>query len=496
MSQAQQAIDPAILTIQQRIVLILIPVIAAVIAVFGSQYPLWIALALVGAISAYAIGKWPEASTLLVVFILYTNSAAIAVEFHGVPFIVGASFIGLLIIPLSYYVLVRRETIVLPSTMVLLILLSAVRLVGAVTAKHPDIAMQELMALVVEGALLYFLIINVVRTPETLRRVIWTLVAAGALISLAPLYQQATGDFDNNIGGFGQMSNAAFNIDSGADSGPVQPRLAGSVGEQNRFAQVMLMLFPLALFRWRGEQHQGLKLFAIVATGLITLAVVLTFSRGAAVGMVAVLFTMAFFRYIQFKHLLWVLAGLSLLLLAIPQYGTRMAKLGGVVAVADSSAGTADGSLQSRFTEMGAAILVYLDHPIIGVGPGMFRYHYRDYAEQIGLRVFAKGRRSHSLYLDLAAETGTTGLLLFSTTVLITLRDLLSSYRRWRTTWPEQANIAASFILVIVAYLTTAIFLHSAYIRFFWLMMALAYAASHVVQEKNSQALPSAQVPA
>src|SRR5688572_26773482 len=46
----------------------------------------------VGALlTGLALFVWPDLATLLVIFILYTNAAVIAVNFHGVPYIVGAA---------------------------------------------------------------------------------------------------------------------------------------------------------------------------------------------------------------------------------------------------------------------------------------------------------------------------------------------------------------------------------------------------------------------
>ena len=67
------------------------------------------------------------------------------------------------------------------------------------------------------------------------------------------------------------------------------PRMAGSIGETNRFAQTMLMLVPLGIFRAIDERSALLRVVAGLLTVLITLAVVLSFSRGAAVGLAFVL---------------------------------------------------------------------------------------------------------------------------------------------------------------------------------------------------------------
>lgn len=495
MTQVPQTLDSVAPSLHPRLMLAL-PFVAGLLAVLAIQNPVWTFLAIMVAAVTFAVAKWPEASTLTVVFILYSNIAAIAVEFHGVPLILSASFFLLLAIPLFYHIVMRREKIIVQPTLLLLILFVMVQLVGTVSALHPDIASRELLTSLTEGALLYFLIINVVRTQQTLRRVIWTLVAAGMLMSLAPLYQQMTGQFDNNLGGFGQVSNAAFAIETGTEIGPVQPRMAGSVGEQNRFAQVLLMLLPLALFRWWGESTSHWRMLAALATGLITGAIILTFSRGAAVGFLVILTAMVALRYIPVQRLSLILLFLVVAVIAVPHYGARIAKLQALWTLVDSeNTGQSgpDGSMKSRMIEMGAAGLVFLDHPLVGVGPGMFRYHYREYAEQVGLRVFTKSRQSHSIIPGLAAETGLLGLFLFTAIMLITVRDLVRAHGRWKASRPDQANVAASFVLVVIAYMTTAMFLHLAYVRYFWLMMALASVASRVGDHDASSAATAEQ---
>jgi hypothetical protein len=42
----------------------------------------------------------------------------------------------------------------------------------------------------------------------------------------------------------------------------------------------------------------------------------------------------------------------------------------------------------------------------------------------------------------------------------------------------ELANLSTGFFLAIVSYMTTGIFLHFAYIRYFWLMIALSVVVS------------------
>jgi len=129
------------------------------------------------------------------------------------------------------------------------------------------------------------------------------------------------------------------------------------------------------------------------------------------------------------------------------------------------------------------------DHPLIGVGPGGYPRSYREYAEQIGIRVQLADRQPHNLYLGLAAETGLLGLACFLGVVGVTLATLWRARRRMLLVDPARAAMLSGFILSVVAYLTTAVFLHLSFQRYFWLLMALAGAATYLAS--RSPAIPA-----
>jgi O-antigen ligase len=121
---------------------------------------------------------------------------------------------------------------------------------------------------------------------------------------------------------------------------------------------------------------------------------------------------------------------------------------------------------------MAAAGLVFVEHPVLGVGPGMFRYHFLEKADALGFQVHGTTRMAHCALLEIAAEHGILGLGSFLAILLVTLRRLA----RIRTTdrRPEVVNMATAFILVLVVLMTTGVFLSFAYVRYYWLMLALA----------------------
>src|SRR4051794_27544212 len=442
-----------------------------------------------GLLVILAILAKPNLATLIVVFILFTNAAVIAVNFHNVPKLVGGSLPALLVFPLASYVIVRREKLVMSPILLPIFMFFAVQVAGTLFSAFRYEATNNLLTFILEGMGIFFLLTNVVRTPRMLRQVTWALLLAGGFIGALSVYQQFTHTFQNNYWGFAQMSFAQINTGVETINGAVTaPRLAGQIGEKNRYAQVMLMLVPIGIFRFWGEKKNLMRLLAALMTGLIAMGAALAYSRGAAVGFVLMLMIMVFMRYIKIWQVGIIVVLLAGVLVLVPTYATRLTSIQTLVASFsdDTQAGvaSADGATLGRLTEMGTAGLVFLDHPILGVGPGLFPLYYQDYADLIGLRTKNADRQAHDLYVSIAAETGGLGLACFLLIIYITLRGLARTRKRWLKDEPEIANMATAYMLSIVTYLTTGIFLHFAFIRYFWLILALAAAVIYIAERR------------
>jgi len=456
--------------------------LSAGVGAIGGNNPV-LAVASVGALLlAVSMAIRPDVAAFVVVGVLYSNAAVIAVQFHGVPAFAAVAVPLLLIVPVGYELVVRRRPVVITSAFPLMIVFFLVQILGTIFADDVASAYDELVTFVVEGIGLYFLIINTIRSIDTLRWVVWVLLAVGTFLGLLSFYQDATKTYDNNYGGFAQMSDALISTGSAASGADAQPRLAGPIGEKNRYAQVMLMLVPLGLF-WAVSARRRLpKILAIGAAGAASLGVALTFSRGAAVGFALVLLVMIALGYIRPIQVFLVGLAVALLMVAVPTYGNRLGSLVDLTSLVsgDSSSGSPDGAVLSRATEGIAALLVFADHPLIGVGPGRFPAYYRLYADDVGIRVLNQDRQAHDLYLHIAAETGILGLVAFLGILGLTLRDLIRVRKRWLKLRPDVAAMATGLGLAVVTYMTTGLFLHLSYARYFWLVLAVAGAAAHL----------------
>jgi putative inorganic carbon (hco3(-)) transporter len=462
------------------VVLVAAIAVAAGVGAIGGNNPV-LAVAGAGALLlAVSMAIRPDVASLVVVGILYSNAAVIAVQFHDVPAFAAVAVPLLLIVPVGYELIVRHRPVVVTSSFPLMVVFLLVQILGTIFADDVSSAFDELTTFVVEGIGLYFLIINTIRSVDTLRWVVWVLLAVGIFLGALSFYQDATKTYDNNYGGFAQMSEAV--IDPGTGAADLQPRLAGPIGEKNRYAQIMLMLVPLGLF-WAVSARKRLpRILAIVAAGAASVGVALTFSRGAAVGFAIVLVIMIAMGYIKPIQIFLVGLAVALLMVAVPTYGNRLGSLVDLTSAfsGDSTAGSPDGAILSRATEGLTALLVFADHPLVGVGPGRFPAYYRLYADEVGIRVLNADRQAHDLYLHIAAETGILGLVAFMGILALTLRDLLRVRRRWLRLRPDVAAMATGLMLAVVTYMTTGLFLHLSYARYFWLILAIAGAAAQI----------------
>jgi O-antigen ligase len=251
----------------------------------------------------------------------------------------------------------------------------------------------------------------------------------------------------------------------------------------------MLMLVPLGIFRVISERSTLLRATAGGMTLLITLGVVLSFSRGAAVGLAALVLALLFLRMIRMRYVLAMVVVLAAILVAFPQYTNRLTSLAGVGGLDSTGTSAVDNSLLSRATETLSAALVMVDHPVTGVGPGMFPVYYEAYANTVGILVRNDiERQAHNLYLGFGAELGVPGLIVFLLIAYSVVRMLLAARRASIVKRPDLERLTTPFLLALMTYYVTGMFLHLSFARFYWAMLAVATAAAVITLREMASA--------
>jgi O-antigen ligase len=417
----------------------------------------------------------PDAAVPVFAAGFYLNLPVVMAAAAGLSTSLGSAFALVLVLPVVVHVVLRREALVLTPALGLMLGYLVALVVSATFAGGPGSdSASEVFTFLLEGLLLFLLVTNAVRTPQVLRAVVWALLLAGAVMGLVSVWAELTHTYRNALGGFAQVS-----ADHVPGIGPKpRPRLAGPIGETNRYAQVMLIIVPLGIACIRLAASRGRRLAAIGATALVLSGMLLTYSRGAAVALAIVAVAMVATGFIRVRHAVLLVAVLgALVAVAAPTYLARLASLSSAQSATSQDSAQADGALRGRATENLAALNTFRDHPLIGVGPGQFFARYSQmYANELDLRFLKTSRRAHNLYLELAADTGFLGLAAFLAIVLVSIGQLVRAARLCAVRQPDLALLAHGFALSLFAYLATGLFLQLAYERYFWFVLALANA--------------------
>lgn len=433
----------------------------------------------------------PDLATLLAIALIYSNAAVVASRFHGIPYFAASVIPMLFVIPLAHRIIVRREQLVVTPALRLMFVLFFVHIVGTLFSRAPALAFEEVVRFVGEGLVIVLLLTQAIRTAAMLRAAVWVLLLVGGALGTLSIVQQVTGTFDNSYLGFAQVGETEIRLaDPTLAREELQPRLEGPVGEKNRYAQVMIVLVPLGLFRVRGERSPAARALAAAATTVITLAVLLTYSRGAAVAFLLLLGVAAVLRYARTWHLVACLLAIAAVFAIVPGYIHRISTLQDVPALAAGQQISSETSIGLRTNSTLAAVAMFRDHPVLGVGPGLYATEYRAYAPRVGGIVGTADFEAHTLYLEIAAEQGVIGTVTYAALFAVVLVALARGRRRWIEEQPELANLASGFFLAVIAYLATGLFLHLSYHRYLWLLMGLAIAAAWIV--RPNQGAPAA----
>lgn len=426
------------------------------------------------------IAMHPSSAVPVVVALIYLNLPATAVKLYGVPRNAAALVPLLLAFPVAVH-LVRGGRLRLDGTLMMLLGLLGLEAVATIFSTHKDEALDNVITFAIEGVVVYVLLVHAVTDIGTLRRAVWVILGAAAVMAAVPLFQAITGSWTQSLGGFGQV-NAGYLRDP-----EMTPRASGPIGDPNYFAQVLLPALAIGLVAFRTRARRG-PVYALA--GLVAIGVLLTYSRGAVLAFLLVVFALVALGYAKASHVLLIAAIVTGLILAVPQYGARVLSISSIAgATADEGSGEeADVATRGRAGEMVAAVQVFADHPVVGVGPGIFPFHYQKYAKRLGVDIHATSRvaerageepprQAHSLILATAADLGLVGLALYAGLFFALLRALLRAHRRRRLDDPTLSDLAAALFLALSAYLAAGLFLSLAFERYLWLLVALAGAA-------------------
>ena len=259
-------------------------------------------------------------------------------------------------------------------------------MVGVAVASDAGAAVGKLLTLL--GSILLFAAVALsLRDWRRLEIVLAGALTAGLLVSAHAIYQNITGD----------LSRIGF-VDG---SGAVEYRVTSTFTHPNQLAGFLVVLVPVAIALAPRFTRRWLRVLAVVVVPLALTAIILSYSRGALVGLLAL--SMLAVRSPRLWPLL--VAGLvAIALLAPGVWRDRVANAGSL----DSP------EIASRIDIWGAALDGFEQRPVLGWGLNNFREVYvsleRPGRSYLGSGAFDVPDAAHNLYLNTLAEQGLVGI--------------------------------------------------------------------------------------
>ena len=281
-----------------------------------------------------------------------------------------------------------------PREVHLILLLGLAALLSMPMATSPGEAWGEFSDVLLKAIVIFIVLVNVVRTENRLRLLIWLAFAVSVYLSYYAIVDYITGNF--------REGSAFYNNQR------IGGVIRGLFGNSNDLALHLVTMVPLAIGFAFATTRKFRRLLYIACAALFIGAIVVTFSRGGFLGLFVA--SLVLVRKIGRKNKTLstgaLVAALLLLLTLAP--ATYSSRLGTIF----SSASDTTGSSSQRTEILKRSIWVTLRYPLFGVGVGNF--HYKSVQELV----------THNAYTQVSAEMGIPALVVYIMLMVYPLRRL------------------------------------------------------------------------
>jgi O-antigen ligase len=344
-----------------------------------------------------------------------------------------------------------------PREVNLVLLFCLTGLLSIPLAINPQEAWAEFSGTFIRCIVIFIVMINVVRTEARLKGLLFLAMAAGIWLSV-----EAINDYR-----LGLMTIEGYRAAG---------RGTGIFGNTNDMALHLVTILPISVAFLFGSKGMARKLLYGACAAVIIAAIVLSYSRGAFIGMLVALLFIAW-KLGRSRRLEIVFAVLScagfIVLLAPDKYGSRLLSI--FIPSLDP-----EGSADARRGELFRSIYVALRHPLLGIGMG-------NYQPEMSYR----GLVTHNSYTQVAAEMGMSALACYTMFIVTPLRKLAQIARE---TFEMRRDSRFYYLTLglqasLIAYLVSSIFLSVAYVWYVYYLVGYAVCLTRMYESETGKAV-------
>jgi putative inorganic carbon (hco3(-)) transporter len=298
--------------------------------------------------------------------------------------------------------------------------------------------------------LIYYLVINNMHSLDQMKRLIWTVLSSAFVVTVYGFYQYI----------YGVNISAAEWVD-GDQFPDLKVRVFSTLENPNLLAGFLMVIMAMAsgLGLHAAQKKGKLTLFALVA--VLGICLVLTYSRGAWLSLLAVIIIYGFFYN---RKIFWLL-----LIVPIGLLLARDTLMERILSIANPT----DTSSTLRLALWESTVAMIIDKPLLGIGWGAYWMVYPEYdffLQGSGAKIF----HAHNMYLNIAAEIGIPGLVVFLTLLIGHIRKALFVMRHHRNRWVTglMLGIVAALLGLAISGFTDYVMFNIQMSMLFWLLNA------------------------
>lgn len=281
-----------------------------------------------------------------------------------------------------------------PKEINLALLLLVAALLSMPLSGDPGEAWKTFNEMLLKTILIFVVIVNVVRTEMRLKLLLLLVLGVSIYLSI-----NAIDDYRAGIFATGAAETHDLRIGG---------RIKGLFENSNDLAMHLVSMIPIAVALGLSGRNPFKRLIYFGVTGLMVAAVIVTFSRGGFIGLVAATFVLV--RRLGRKNRVattgaLVFAVILFLALAPGAYSGRLST------IFNSSADLTSSSSQ-RTEVLKRSVWVALRYPLFGVGIGNF--HYKS----------PRNLETHNAYTQVASEMGLAAMLVYVLFLIYPIRRM------------------------------------------------------------------------
>jgi probable O-glycosylation ligase (exosortase A-associated) len=339
----------------------------------------------------------------------------------------------------------------------------ALIILSVFTAENRGLAMNVFNVMIV-SFIIFVISTNTVDSRSRLNKLIWLLLIIHFYFALKGIHNYFFGAALPN----GQRTSG----------------IVGSsfLGDENDFALVINIFIPMAFFMFMGLKNRVSKLISGIFLVTFVFAIISSFSRGGWVGLMA---AVAYCIMNSKRKLMSISIALMLFLLLLAvapsSYWSE------IETISDTSENTAD----ARIRYWHAAVKIFADHPILGVGAGNGGIYLPYYISGAINPDREWGRAFHGTLPQVLAESGIVGFSFYILMAFYAIKSLWFIRKRKSTGRNSMSRevIANGLLGGIITYFVTATFISTVYYPQLWTLYTLTFVLVFIDKSESKEEL-------